>query len=198
MRWIPPFEDIKWQETRNGVTGLTKACIGYENGVLGGVVSALNVLCSKGDSVLLHSPTYIGFTGALTNNGYHIVHSQLKKDGGKSGAWILRIWKRKSWRIISMPALCALHITLQDASGRSGSWKKHDVYVISDEIWSDLILDGYKHIPTQMISEVARNRTIAMYAPSKTFNLAGRKTVPWGVWDPHESGVTAVTGEGSF
>ena len=52
LRWIPPFEDIKWQETRNGVTGLTKACIGYENGVLGGVVSALNVLCSKGDSVL--------------------------------------------------------------------------------------------------------------------------------------------------
>ena len=77
-------------------------------------------------------------------------------------------------------------------------FKKHDVYVISDEIWSDLILEGYKHIPTQMISEDARNRTIAMYAPSKTFNLAGRETVPWGVWDPHESGVTAVTGEGSF
>lgn len=77
-------------------------------------------------------------------------------------------------------------------------FKKHDVYVISDEIWSDLILEGYKHIPTQMISEDARDWTIAMYAPSKTFNLAGRKTVPWGVWDPHESGVTAVTGEGSF
>ena len=50
---------------RNGVTGLTKECIGYENGVLGGVVSALNVFCSKGDNVLLHSPTYIGFTGSL-------------------------------------------------------------------------------------------------------------------------------------
>ena len=36
---------------RNGVTGLTKECIGYENGVLGGVVSALNVICSKGDNV---------------------------------------------------------------------------------------------------------------------------------------------------
>ena len=37
-------------------------------------------LCSKGDNVLLHSPTYIGFTGCLTNNGYHIVHSPLVKD----------------------------------------------------------------------------------------------------------------------
>ncbi len=48
---------IQWQSRRIGVTRLTTACIGYENGVLGGVVSALNVLCSKGDAVLLHLPT---------------------------------------------------------------------------------------------------------------------------------------------
>ena len=52
-------------------------------------------------------------------------------------------------------------------------YKANDCVVISDEIWSDLILDGYKHIPTQSVSEDARNRTIAVYAPSKTFNLAG-------------------------
>jgi len=45
--------------------------------------------------------------------------------------------------------------------------------VISDEIWSDLTLLGHKHIPTQSVSEDARNRTVAIYAPSKTFNLAG-------------------------
>ena len=48
---------IKWQEDHNDVTGLTSAHIGYENGVLGGVVTALNVFCSRGDKVLLHSPT---------------------------------------------------------------------------------------------------------------------------------------------
>ena len=71
---------IRWQETRNGVKGLTAEAIGYENGVLGGVISALNVVCSKGDNVLVHSPTYIGFTMCLTNNGYNIVHSPLVKD----------------------------------------------------------------------------------------------------------------------
>lgn len=50
---------------------------------------------------------------------------------------------------------------------------KYDVYVISDEIWSDLILNGHKHIPSQSVSEDARQRTAAFYAPSKTFNLAG-------------------------
>jgi cystathionine beta-lyase len=52
-------------------------------------------------------------------------------------------------------------------------YKKYDVYVVSDEIWSDLTLEGNKHIPTQSVSEDARNRTLALYAPSKTFNLAG-------------------------
>jgi cystathionine beta-lyase len=52
-------------------------------------------------------------------------------------------------------------------------YKKHDVFVISDEIWSDIILQGHKHIPTQSVSEDAKMRTLAMYAPSKTFNLAG-------------------------
>jgi cystathionine beta-lyase len=52
-------------------------------------------------------------------------------------------------------------------------YKKYDVWVISDEIWSDLILPGYHHIPTQSVSEDAKMRTVALYAPSKTFNLAG-------------------------
>ena len=50
---------------------------------------------------------------------------------------------------------------------------KRQVYVVSDAIWSDIILSGHKHIPTQSISEDARMRTAALYAPSKTFNLAG-------------------------
>ena len=46
-------------------------------------------------------------------------------------------------------------------------------FVLSDEIWSDLILPGYRHIPTLSVSDDARRRTAAFYAPSKTFSLAG-------------------------
>jgi cystathionine beta-lyase len=52
-------------------------------------------------------------------------------------------------------------------------FRKYDVFVVSDEIWSDIILGDHKHIPTQSVSDDARMRTAAMYAPSKTFNLAG-------------------------
>lgn len=171
---------IRWQETRNGVTGLKPEHIGYENGVLGGVISALNVMCSKGDNVLLHSPTYIGFTMSLENNGYHIVHSPLVKD--ENGVWRMNfedMEKKIAEKHIHAAVFCSPH----NPCGRVWErweiekamelYKKYDVFVISDEIWSDLILEGHKHIPTQSVSEDARNRTVAMYAPSKTFNLAG-------------------------
>jgi len=171
---------INWHKTRNHVDGLTAECIGYENGVLGGVASALNALCSKGDSVLLHSPTYIGFTHCLEDNGYKIVHSPLILD--QNGVWRMdfddmekKIMKNK----IHAMVFCSPH----NPTGRVWEkWelekafailKKHDVYVIADEIWSDLILNGNTHIPTQSINTDAANRTIALYAPSKTFNLAG-------------------------
>lgn len=171
---------IQWQETRNGVKGLKPEHIGYENGVLGGVISALNVMCSKGDSVLLHSPTYIGFTNCMKNNGYNIVHSPLRKD--ENGIWRMDFADMEK-KIVENHIHAAVFCSPHNPCGRVWErweiekvmelYKKHDVFVVSDEIWSDLILDGHKHIPTQSISEDAKNRTVAMYAPSKTFNLAG-------------------------
>ena len=76
---------IRWQRDRNGVTELLPEHIGYENGVLGGVVSALGAFCSKGDAVLVHSPTYLGFTMSLKNNGYNAVASPLVRD--ENGVW---------------------------------------------------------------------------------------------------------------
>ncbi len=171
---------IQWQETRNGVKGLKPEHIGYENGVLGGVISALNVMCSKGDSVLLHSPTYIGFTNCMKNNGYNIVHSPLRKD--ENGIWRMDFADMEK-KIVENHIHATVFCSPHNPCGRVWErweiekvmelYKKHDVFVVSDEIWSDLILDGHKHIPTQSISEDAKNRTVAMYAPSKTFNLAG-------------------------
>lgn len=178
----PEYYDsiIRWQSVRNGVTGLTAEAIGYENGVLGGVISALNCVCSRGDKVLVHSPTYIGFTHCLTDNGYDIVHSPLVQD--EADVWRMDyadMEKHLAEEHIHAAILCSPH----NPCGRVWErwelekamelYKKYNVYVVSDEIWSDIILSGHRHIPTQSISEDARMRTAALYAPSKTFNLAG-------------------------
>ena len=171
---------LNWQYTRNGVTGLEPKHIGYENGVLGGVLSALNCVCSRGDKVLVHSPTYIGFTRSLENNGYHIIHSPLVQD--ENGVWRMDyadMEQRLKNEKIHAAILCSPHNPCgrvwerEELEQAMELFRKYDVFVVSDEIWSDILLNGHTHIPTQSISEDARQRTAALYAPSKTFNLAG-------------------------
>ena len=171
---------FRWQEQRHGVTGLTRENIGYENGVLGGVVSALNVFCSKGGNVLLHSPTYTGFTGALGNNGYNMILSPLVKD--ENDVWRMD-FEDMERRIVENHIHAAVFCSPHNPTGRVWErWEverftelcaKHDVFIVSDEIWSDIVRPGVVHTPTQSVSEDAKNRTLALYAPSKTFNLAG-------------------------
>ena len=171
---------IDWHKKRNGIDFMEKEHIGYENGVLGGVLSAMAVFASKGDKVLVHCPTYVGFTFVLKANGYDIIHSQLVKD--EEGIWRMDyedMDKKLKEHNIHVAIFCSPH----NPCGRVWEkweiekamevYKNNDCYVISDEIWSDIILYGNKHIPTQSVSEDAKMRTVAMYAPSKTFNLAG-------------------------
>ena len=181
---LPPTQEyydsiIRWHRLRNGVEGLTPS------------ISAMRTACSAaclrhagftapGEKFLLHSPTYIGFTHVLEDNGRVAELSPLVKDA--DGIWRMDyedMERRIRDNHIHFAVFCSPH----NPCGRVWErweiekamevYKANDVVVVSDEIWSDIILEGHKHIPTQSVSEDARNRTIAVYAPSKTFNLAG-------------------------
>ena len=143
-------------------------------------MSALGAFCSKGGSVLVHAPVYLGFSAALKNNGYNTVLSPLLLD--EKGVWRMDfddMERKLAEHSIHAAIFCSPH----NPTGRVWErweieramelYKKYDVYVVSDEIWSDIIMPGYRHIPTQSVSEDAKQRTVALYAPSKTFNLAG-------------------------
>ena len=171
---------IRWQSERHGMTDLTKKCIGYENGVLGGVVSALNSFACPGDAVLVHSPTYIGFTGSIEGAGYRIVLSPLKQD--ESGVWRMDyddMDRKIKENRIHVAVFCSPHNpcgrvwTEEEIRDAMEVYRRNNVIVIDDEIWSDIILGNHRHVPTQMVSEDARHRTVSLFAPSKTFNLAG-------------------------
>lgn len=171
---------ISWQRRRNAVDGLSKEHIGYENGVLGGVSAAVQAFTAPGEPVLLHSPTYVGFTSAMKNIGRPIVHSPLKRDA--QGIWRMD-FEDMDAKIKAHSIRFAIFCSPHNPCGRV--WERweieramevyaaNDCIVVSDEIWSDIIMPGHRHIPTQSVPEDARNRTLAFYSPSKTFSLAG-------------------------
>ena len=171
---------LHWQSERNGVRGLKKEHIGYENGVHGLVSSVIAAFTVPGDPIFLHRPYYVGFYGDIAGEGRKPVFSDLKKD--QDGIW--RMDYEEMDRVIKenhvhLAIFCSPH----NPTGRV--WEKEELekamevfrnnqcLVISDEIWSDLVFPGHRHIPTQTVSQWAEDHVIAAYSPSKTFNLAG-------------------------
>ncbi len=183
--YFSPSEDylnaiINWQSTHHQIEDLKAEHIGYENGVLGGLITAISVMCSKGDKVLVNSPTYNGFWSCLENAGFRMEYSPLKQD--ENGVWCLDLADMEQRIVdnqIQAAVFCSPHNptgrvwTKDEIAGVMALFEKYNVTVVSDEIWADIILPGHKHIPTQSVSEDAKNRTVALYAPSKTFNIAG-------------------------
>ena len=171
---------INWQQTRNGVNDLKPEHINYENGVLGCVSSALRAFTSPGEAILVHSPTYIGFTHVFHDLGRKIVHSPLYLD--ENNIWRMN-YEDMDQKIkenhIHFCVFCSPHNPTgrvwekEEIEKAMEVYKKNDCVVVSDEIWSDIILQGNKHVPSHSVNEDAKNRTISIYAPSKTFNLAG-------------------------
>lgn len=171
---------IEWHKLRKGVDDILPEYIGYENGVLGGVRSAIEAFSQPGEGILIHSPTYVGFTGTLTGLGRNIIHSALVRDA--QGVWRMD-YEDMDAKIKANNIHLAIFCSPHNPCGRVWErweiekamevYRQNDCIVISDEIWSDIIMPGHKHIPTQSVSEDAKMRTIAFYAPSKTFSLAG-------------------------
>jgi cystathionine beta-lyase len=50
---------------------------------------------------------------------------------------------------------------------------RRGIIIISDEIHADLVMPGFKHTPTALVSEDASEITVTCTAPNKTFNIAG-------------------------
>lgn len=174
------FESIlRWRKNRHGEL-LEKEWIGYENGVLGCLATALAAFTEKGEGILLNGPTYVGFLGTLRATERRPVISDLVQDG--HGVYRLDLEDMEK-KILSEHIRFAIFCSPYNPIGRVWEreeiraamelFKKHDVTVFADEIWSDILLDGHRFVPTASVSEDAASRTVTACAPSKTFNLAG-------------------------
>lgn len=171
---------INWHEKRKNVSDLKNEYIGYQNDVLGGLVSSLKVLNKEGDPILLHAPTFSGFVDIINSLGYKAILSDLIED--ENGIFRMDyddMDKKIEENNIKTLIFCSPHNPIgrvweiEELKRLSKVVEKHSVKIISDEIWSDIILNDNIHTPTQNGSEYLKNNTIALYSPSKGFNLAG-------------------------
>jgi len=154
-----------------------------------GVVSGFNIaaraVCSAGDGVLIQPPVYMMFYSVYKNIGLtqqiapirfvekdHILHPQLDLNEF-SAAFHSNNAKTKMFLLCHPHNPTGQAFTREELQGMADICLQNDAIIVSDEIHSELILEGPKHIPMATLSPEIADKTITLIAASKTFNVAG-------------------------
>ncbi|MEW6428312.1 MAG: PatB family C-S lyase [Thermodesulfobacteriota bacterium] len=148
-----------------------------------GLVAGLNLACrallSPGEEALALTPVYPPFLTAAEHNGGRTVRVEL---ADRAAGW--RIDFAALERAITAKSrlllLCHPHNpvgrvwTGEELAQLLDLCRRHDLFVCSDEIHCDLLLEpAAVHLPFAGLDEDAGARTITLMAPSKTFNIPG-------------------------
>lgn len=171
---------INWNKKRNNFDLVKEEMVPIP-GVVCGISFALTALTEKGDKVLVNTPVYNPFFSAIEQTGRQLVKSSLVWENGKY-VMDLADMEAKMKDGVSMFILCNPHNPLgrvwtkQELEQVVELCAKYNVTVFSDEIHSDIVFAGHKHVPFLSVSEKAQEIGLLAMAPSKTFNIAGLKS----------------------
>jgi cystathionine beta-lyase len=171
---------IGWLDRRHGWK-VEKDWILFTPGVVPTFNMCIQAYTQPGEKVIVQSPVYYPFFWGVELNKRVMLNNQLVRNGNRyemdlgqlknaidSGTKAMlfcsphnpvgRVWNRDE--LMELAEVCV----------------RNNIVMISDEIHSDLIFDGYKHIPYAMLGKEMEQNSITTIAPSKTFNVAGLAT----------------------
>ena len=170
---------IDWEEKYHHCH-IEKQWLRFSPGVVSPINWYVNMKTKPGDGIIVLTPVYYPFLDAIRDNGrqliscdlvrkdkvYHIDYADFEKKivDNKVKLFILssphnpvgRVWKKEE--LEQLLAIC----------------RKHQVFVVADEIHHDLIMPGYEHTEILNIPSYT-DMLVVLTAGSKTFNLAGCK-----------------------
>jgi cystathionine beta-lyase len=118
-----------------------------------------------GDKIVIQPPVYHPFRAAISNNGRVVVNNPLKRIGGR---YVMDLEGLKS--LLDSRTKMIILASPHNPVGRV--WSKEelkalvdicaerDILIVSDEIHADLVMPGFRHIPTASISDKAAKITL--------------------------------------
>lgn len=181
-----------WYKKRFKVD-IKKEWLIFDTGVVPAINFTLKAVTKPGDGVIIQPPVYNPFFSAVEVNNCSLIKNELisknnyyqmdladlenkiknfKDNGNQVKAMILCSPHNPVGRVWREDELLKLLRIL----------KREDIYLLSDEIHSDLVYSDYKQIPTVKLILARdefkdyRDKLISFAAASKTFNIAGLHT----------------------
>lgn len=159
---------------------LDRSWIHITPGVMVGVGVAIDALTREGDGIIIQTPVYTPFFRVIEKNKRTLITNPLKLANGRFTIDFEDL--EEGMKKAKVLLLCNPHnptgrvFTREELDRMAALAESYGVLIISDEIHSDILYSGSVHIPIATISDYARERSITMIAPSKTFNIPGLST----------------------
>lgn len=190
------------QEVKNAVQNwlakrfdlnIKKEWLLFETGVVPAINFALKTITKADEAVIIQPPVYRPFFEAVKNNNCQILKNNLVKKDNYYQMDLSDLKKqieayKKSGNKVRALIFCSPHNpvgrvwTKKELLALLRLLKKEDIYLLSDEIHSDLVYSKAEHKPVLKLLlekdefKQYRDKVISFMAASKSFNIAGLHT----------------------
>lgn len=167
-----------WMNVRHNWK-IEKEWLLFHHGVVPAIGAAIEALTNQGDAIIVQPPVYNPFFDMVEKNERVLVYNELILENGRYKMDFADLEKKMAEEKAKMLVLCSPHNpggrvwTKEELKKVGDLCQKHGVFLVSDEIHSDLTREPHKHVSIASISETYAPFAITLVAPSKTFNLAG-------------------------
>ena len=177
-RGLPELrEEISlYMSGRYGLSYLPESEILVTIGASEAIDLALRALTSPGDEVLVPEPSYVSYSpGVVFAGGTPVGVTTREEDDFrlKPGYLEQAVTSRTKALILPYPNNpTGAVMDRSDLEAIAAVVRKHDLFVISDEIYSELMYDGRAHISFASLPDMAE-RTLTINGFSKSFAMTG-------------------------
>ena len=162
----------------------------YSPGVVPAIGMLLQALTSPGDGIVVQKPVYYPFMAKIESNGRRVVNNALIRRESEEFEGVFDYtmdFEDLDAKMADPANVCLLLSSPHNPVGRVWTreeltkvleiCRKHNKWIIADEIHCDLTRQNVVHTPMlKLAAEIAPDycdRIVSCVAPSKTFNLAG-------------------------
>lgn len=152
----------------------TEICITV--GASEAVAAAMAAIIDPGDEVLLHEPSYVAYLPSIMfNGGTPVLVSTTAATGFALQAEQLEAAITPRTKVLFMGYPCnptGAVLDLETLRAIAQVAERHDLIVVSDEIYDRLVYGGHRHVPIATLPGM-RERTITIGGFSKAYAMTG-------------------------
>lgn len=169
---------INWMKDKYDYV-IDQESIVLSNGIVPALGDAVLAYSKENEGVIIFTPVYYPFYGAIELNNRKVVKCPLVNTGSSYQIDFDLFEQLAKQPENNLLILCSPHNpvgrvwTKEELTKLADICLENNIIIVSDEIHQDLTMPGYTHYPIATLSKEVENITVTCTAPSKSFNIAG-------------------------